>query len=327
MTLLQSIDQLIDNITVTDRQEESIRSSISNLDGKLKMDESNLYVIRTFTNGSYDRDTIIRPLKDIDLFAVLDLEKWKDENGSLPSPQSVLTRFKNYLNGIEAYEGKVKQDRPCITISLSNKDFDVLPSFEQTGGGYLIPNYDLTSWTYSYPEQLSKNLDDVNRQRNYKVKPTIKTIKYWNRENGGLIPSYHIEELAISIFSTASFKNYEEYIRAWFDSAKLYLNSQKFDSDDKYDRASAKVEKIKDKLIEAKQLYDADEEHQALEIWKKVFGDEFPVVDEKEVEEAKNFSRSLSSGGLKISSAGILSTSVGNSVPPSKGFFGDLPEA
>lgn len=34
-TLLQCIDGLIENISVTDRQEESIKTSISNLDGKL----------------------------------------------------------------------------------------------------------------------------------------------------------------------------------------------------------------------------------------------------------------------------------------------------
>jgi hypothetical protein len=317
---------LIDNITVTDRQEESIKASLSNLNDHLKAKESNLFVLRTFTNGSYDRDTIIRPLKDIDLFAVLDLEKWKDENGNLPSPQSVLSKFKNYLDGLSDYKGKVRQDRPCVTIELSDKDFDVLPSFEQTTGGYLIPNYDLKSWTYSYPEQLTKNLDVVNRQRSYKVKPTIKAVKYWNRENGSLIPSYHIEEVTINIFQINSFKNYEESIRAWFDNAKLYLNSQKFNSNDKYDNAVAKIEKVKDKLVDARKHYDADEEQKAKEIWKKIFGDEFPSIEDEDVKEAKIFSKSLSAGALKITSAGTLSTSIGNSIAASKGFYGDIPK-
>ena len=155
-TLLQSINQLIDNITVTDRQEENIKQSLSNIEGYLMDKESELSVDRTFTNGSYERDTNIRPLDDIDMFAVLRFDDWKDENGNLPNPQNVLTKFKNFLNGLNDYKGKVKQDRPCITIELSNKSFDILPSFEQTTGGYLIPNYDLKSWTYSYPERLSK---------------------------------------------------------------------------------------------------------------------------------------------------------------------------
>jgi len=324
MTLLQSIEQMIDNIIVTDLQEDNIKGSISNLNTHLTDKDSKLHVLETFTTGSYDRDTIIRPLKDIDLFAVLDFDKWKDENGNLPNPQSVLSKFKNYLNGLNDYKDKVSQDRPCVTIELSNKDFDVLPSFKQTSGGYLIPNHDLKSWTYSYPEQLKTSLNDVNKSRSYKVKPTIKAIKYWNRLNGGVIPSYHVEEVAISTFQINSFKNYEESIRTWFDNAKVYLSFQKFDSLDLYNKAIAKVEKVKSKLSDAKKLYDDGDEQKAKQIWKDIFGDEFPAVEDELAQEARSFSSSLSSGSLKIGATGILSTTVGNTIAASKGFYGDV---
>jgi len=42
------------------------------------------------------------------------------------------------------------------------------------------------------------------------------------------------------------------------------------------------------------------------------------------MEEAKNFAKSLSDGSLKISSSGLLSTTVGKSVSASKGFYGDI---
>lgn len=323
MTLLQSIDQFLENIRVTDPQEESIKSSLSNLDGHLLNKENDLHVKHTFTSGSYDRDTNIRPLKDIDLFAVLDLEKWKDKAGNLPTPQSVLSKIKNYLNDQDDYKGKVRQDRPCVTIELSNKDFDVLPSFEQSGGGYLIPNYDLTGWTFTYPEDLAKNLNDINKRRNYKVKPTIKAIKYWNRESGGYILSYNIEEVAISIFQISDFTNYEESIRLWFTSAEYYLLPSKFNSSSDYETAVKKVKKVKDKLKEAKEFYDKGEETKAKQIWKDVFDKEFPAVEEDEEEEAKTVSKALSAGSLRISGTGALSTTIGNSVTASKGYFGD----
>lgn len=317
-TLLQSINQLIDNITVTDRQEENIRQSLSNIDGYLLKKESGLNITRTFTNGSYERDTNIRPLDDIDMFAVLDFEKWKNEYGNYPNPQSVLSRMKNYLNDLNDYKDKVKQDRPCVTIELSNKSFDVLPSFEQPGGGYLIPNYDLKSWTYSYPEQLTKDLDDTHKLRNYKLKPTIKIIKYWNREIGKLIPSYHIEEIAINIFKVNTFVNYEESVRLWFNNAEYHMQSIKFNSNDDYNAALKKIKKVRDKLNDAKKKLDDGKENEALLIWKDVFGKEFPTVD---VEEAKSLSKALTEGGLKIGSSGALSTSVGTAISASKGFF------
>jgi hypothetical protein len=323
MTLLQCIGSFIDNISVTDRQEDNIKSSLSNLDGHLTNKENELNVTRTFTNGSYERDTNLRPLDDIDMFAILNRDKWKDELGNLPDPQSVLTKIKNFLNDQNDYKDKVKQDRPCVTIKLSDKNFDVLPSFEELGGGYLIPNYDLKSWTYSYPEKLTTDLDNIHRQRGYKVKPTIKAVKYWNRENNKLIPSYHIEETAINIFLINDFTNFEESIRIWFDNAEYNLSSIKFTSNDEYTKAVNKVKKVKDKLNDAKKKYDAGKEDEAIQLWKEVFGKEFPTISD---EEAKNFSKSLSEGSLKNTSAGTLSTSAGFAISASKGFFGDVPK-
>lgn len=321
MTLLQSIDKLLDNISVTDRQEENIKNSVSNLDGHLTKKDNGLHIKSTFTNGSWDRDTILRPLDDIDIFAVLDEEEWKDDDGKLPSPQSVLTKFKNYLNDVADYKDKVSQDRPCVTIRLSDKDFDVLPSFAQTGGGYLMPNYDLQSWTYTYPEKLTEDLDSIHRNRGYKVKPTIKAVKYWNREHDKYIPSYHVEEVAISIFQLSAITNYEHAIRKWFNSAEYYLDVNKFKSKDQYDTAVARVRKVKDKLNDAFKKYEDNKEDEAKEIWKEVFGKEFPSVY---AEEAKNYSKAMSEGSLRSTATGTLSTAAGTVMAASKGFFGDV---
>jgi hypothetical protein len=320
-TLLQSIQELIDNISVTDRQEENIKNSTANLDSHLMNEESNLFVEKTFTNGSYERDTIIRPLDDIDVFAVLKRDEWKDEYGNLPDPQSVLSKFKNYLNGLNDYKDKVSQSRPCVTIKLSDKDFDVLPSFSEFGGGYSIPNYDLKSWTYTYPEQLTTDLENTHKSCKYRLKQIIKVIKYWNRENSKIIPSYHIEEVAINIFKSNSFQNFEEAIRLWFNNAEYNLISGKFKSNNDYTASSNKIKKVKEKLNNAKKFYDENNEVEAVKIWKEIFGKEFPTVD---LDEAKNFSKSLSDGSLKIGSSGALSATIGKTISASKGFYGDL---
>lgn len=282
-TLLQCIETMISNISVSDRQEEKIKSSLSNIEGYLKNKENDLNVSRTFTTGSYERDTIIRPLNDIDLFAVLKKDNWKDEYGNLPKPQSVLTKIKNYLNSLNDYKDKVKQDRPCVTIVLSDKDFDILPSFEVVNGGYSIPNEDLETWTYSYPELLATNLDSTHRLRKYKVKPVIKVLKYWNREHNKFIPSYHIEETAINIYLVNDFINYEEGIRLWFNNAEHHLQSNKFKSNDEYETVIKRVRGVKEKLNNAKNELDKDKEGEAIKIWKDIFETEFPTVNIEEV--------------------------------------------
>lgn len=322
-TLLQFIDKMIENITVTDRQEENIKSSISNIDNYLMKEENNLFVSKTFTTGSYERDTNIRPLNDIDLFAVLKKDDWKDAYGNLPKPQSVLTKIKNYLNSLNDYKDKVKQDRPCVTIVLSDKDFDILPSFELDYGGYNIPNEDLETWTFSNPVLLKTNLDNVHRLRNYKVKPLIKVIKYWNRELNKFIPSYHVEEAAIEIFQANSFTNFEQAIRIWYNNSEYHLQSSKFRSNDEYETTLKRIRKAKEKLNKAKEELDNGNEGKAIQIWKDVFEKEFPTVD---IEEAKNVAKSLVEGGLKIGSTGALSSTIGRDVPKSGGFYGEISE-
>lgn len=320
-TLLQCIDTLIDNISVSDRQEDNIKASLSNIEGYLNDKENNLSVSRTFTNGSYERDTIIRPLNDIDIFAVLKKDDWKDQYGQLPSPQSVLSKIKNYLNGLNDYKDKVKQSRPCVTIELSDKDFDILPSFELENGGYEIPNHDLKSWITTYPEQLTTDLNSTHKNCNYKLKQVIKVVKYWNREKGKIIPSFHIEEVAINIFKVNPFKNFEEAIRLWFNNAEYSLQSYKLKSNDDYNVIMKKIKAVRDKLNDAKAKYDKGEEGDAIQIWKDIFGKEFPTVD---IEEAKQFSKSLTEGSLKVGASGLLSTTVGKAVSSSKGFFGGI---
>lgn len=320
-TLLQCIDTLIDNISVSDRQEENIKASVSNIEGYLNDKENGLSISRTFTNGSYERDTNIRPLDDIDIFAVLKRDDWKNEYGQLPNPQSVLSRFKNYLNGLNDYKDKVSQNRPCVTIELSDKDFDILPSFELTGGGYEIPSYDLKSWIRTYPELLTSDLESTHKECNNKLKPLIKVIKYWNRDKGKVIPSFHVEEVAINIFKINSLKNYEEGIRSWFNNAEYNLQSYKLNSNEEYNAILKKIKSVRDKLNDAKAKYDDGKEGDAIQIWKDVFGKEFPTVD---IEEAKQFSKSLAEGSLKVSSSGLLSTTVGKAVSSSKGFFGGI---
>lgn len=319
-TLLQSIDKLIENITVTDKQEENISSSVNNITTTLE-DDKTLMLKETFLNGSYERDTIIRPLDDIDIFAVLDEEEWKDDYGNLPKPQSVLSKIKNFLDKQNDYKGKVKQDRPCVTVTLSNKSFDVLPAFEFGEIGYQIPNYDLESWTLSYPKTLSESLVEAHRNYSYKLKDIIKAIKYWNRLNDKIIPSYHIEEIGIKVFYYDTFSNLEKSIRKWFNEAENHLEINKFKSQNEFDKFIKRLEKTKNKINEAKDHLDNKKEAESKKIWKEVFEKEFPVVD---VEEAKSFSKSLSEGSLKIASSGLLSTASGKTVSASKGFFGDV---
>lgn len=318
-TLLQSVEKFIDNISVTDRQEDNIDASFNNLKEILLDKKSNLFVQEVFLNGSYERDTIIRPLDDVDLFAVIDDSDYSD-NGFDPNPQTVLTKFKNYLNSIHDYKDKVKQDRPCVTIRLSDKNFDVLPSLRKAGALY-IPNDALAGWTFTDPKSHTARLNETNKRRHYKVKGVVKAVKQWKRENRQNIPSFHIEEVAIGVFNFYDFSNYEEGIRLWFKHAECYLLCDRFKSYDEYDKVKSEICKVNDNLSEAQKIYGDKKVGEAKKIWKEIFGRKFPVLDE---EEAKNIADASKKGTLKYSATAGLSTISGSAMAASKGFYGDV---
>lgn len=318
MNLLQSISKLIEKISITDKQEENIKASVKNITTTLEKDDT-LHLKETFLNGSYERDTMIRPLDDIDIFVVLDESYWKDDFGVMRKPQSVLDKIKDFLNDQNDYKGKVRQDRPCVTVELSNKSFDILPAFEQIEG-YLMPNYNLESWIPTYPKILTENLKNAHRDYSYKLKDIIRVIKYWNKLNGKMISSFHIEEVAIKIFKFKIFENFEKSIREWFEKAECNLEINKFKSNTQYDDFKNKLNRTKTKLQNAKEFLDKNNQYEAKKIWKDVFGKEFPTVNE---EEAKLFSKHLSEGTLKATSIGLLSTTLGKTMAASKGFYGE----
>jgi hypothetical protein len=316
-TLLQCIDEFIDNITVTDKQEANIKASVAALTDYLEKEESNLHITDTFTNGSYERDTNIRPLDDIDVFAVLDSEEYLDEFGRLPSPQSVLTKMKNWLEKNDDYKGKVGQDRPCVSIELSNKRFEIIPSFVQNASGsYWIPNEDLSGWIITSPDSHTNRLNDVNASRKYLVKKVIKAVKKWKRDAKLNLPSFHTEEVAIDLFFMNDITNIRDGIEKWFKYAPNMLQSSRFKSTDEYQKAVDKIKKVDKAFTDAKQLED---EADVIAVWKKIFDTDFPVTT---TEEDKAIAKSLKEGTLKMASGGALGA-VGKIVPPNKGFYGE----
>ncbi|MGI6313128.1 MAG: SMODS domain-containing nucleotidyltransferase [Candidatus Cryptobacteroides sp.] len=318
MKLEKAIEKFIENITVTDKQETVIEGAFNNVKNYLTDSDSSLSVKEVFLNGSYVRDTMIRPLDDIDIFAVIDKSDYSD-NGNKPNPQSVLTKFRNYLNETTDYKDKVSQDRPCVTITLDKLKIDILPALRETGNLY-IPNENLNGWTFSDPKSHTEKLDQVNDRRNGKVKDVVKAVKSWKKQNDYKIPSFHIEEIAMEIFNSFSFDTFEEGIRKWFDRAFFYIEKDKFNSDKQYKTVLDAINSTAVQINKAKSKKDNKDEAEAIKIWHDIFGRDFPTISE---EEAKRMSDLLTSGNLKYGAATGLSSVSGHEVAASKGFYGE----
>jgi len=250
-------------------------------------------VDRDFLTGSYARHTKTKPLKDIDVFFVLDSnESWRRNE----APVKTLNVFEECLK--KSYDA-VEANRRCVTV-----EFDKVYQTEEDGGkvlsvdavpafpinnGYEIPDRILGEWVKTDPEVHAQQATAKNEELGKNWKPTVKMLKKWNAEAGKPIkPSFLIEVMAqelldppfstyadelINFFSSAQ----EGILDDWADPANLgppvsdQMNTQmRNDAQQKLRDA----EKLADRAMRAEDLGDTSE---ALSLWRQLFGPYFPI--------------------------------------------------
>jgi len=248
---------------------------------------------RDFLTGSYGRHTKTKPLKDIDIFFVLnESEVWRRNE----PPVRTLDAFEKCLRN--SYHN-IDPNRRCITVEFDKVyqteedggqvlSVDAVPAFS-IEGGYVIPDRVLGEWVKTDPEIHAKQATEKNKELNSNWKPTVKMLKKWNAHAGKPIkPSFLIEVLAqdiidppystyadeiINFLSSAQARIYED----WPDPAGL--GPPVSDQMDSQKRTNAKqilrdAEKIADRAMRAEDLGNTTE---ALSLWRQLFGPYFPI--------------------------------------------------
>lgn len=251
-------------------------------------------VSRSFLTGSYKRHTKTRPLKDVDIFFVLDQDK---EKNYLNKPLELLEEFRKILAPVYG-EDKVKIGRRSVGVDLpvdpNDEDkilsIDAVPAFD-VGNHYEIPDNILKTWIETDPEIHAEKSTAANKAFDCEWKPLVKMIKKWNGTQGKPIkPSFLLEVMALQIlyppfsggyiyelksfFATAA----ERIAETWPDPAGL--GSPVSDQMD-----AARITLARQKLSEAGKFIDQaiqternGNQGSALRIWRdNIFGDMFPL--------------------------------------------------
>ena len=163
-----------------------------------------LWVANAFLTGSYARQTMIRPPSDIDLFVVLDYSKHgQDYYLAYSGEQKALERFHNILKESYPYT-PIRKDHPAIHLDFSTYGFDVIPAFNRTGGGYVIPNPTGAGWIYTNPPKHSERTTAVNKETGGYFVPLVKMFKAWNRSHYDKLTGFHLEMALAEAWPTSS---------------------------------------------------------------------------------------------------------------------------
>ncbi len=290
-TVNQSFQKFKENLEITDKQSQAISNCRVNLVNVFVESHISLHNQKTRVIGSYDRNTLIRPLSngDVDLMIILHYDDNKDcytSDGTI----KILDKFK-YILDKEYPDTTKRRDRNCITMELSNFRLDVVPAFFDTSGNYEIPDSIDKKWIVTNPIKFAEKITSINKTMGEAFIPLIKMVKAWNKENGDYLNGYHIECMMYHryILYTRGY-TYDSMLKVFFENLPSYVQSNCIDPitsesvdsylgeyyDDKRKNAIKKAEKAKEISSLAFSKSENGDEKGSIELWKNLLGYYFP---------------------------------------------------
>lgn len=297
LTVDQSFKKFLKNLNPTEKQRQHIQTTRESIDSVIQNDERISLAFPnqpSFLTGSYSRNTIIRPIDDIDLYVTIHYAKHVKDK----SPRSILLLMASALKKRYPKNTRVNVDSPCVVVKFWGYKFEVAPvvSYKDNPDLYSIPAPGSKSWMQVWPSTPSKWLSSCNYRNNKKFIPLIKMLKQWNRQNTVKLSSFHLELLTERVFGAVTeINSYPQAILDWFYCVKKWLceNDHPFVAEpgqsgkyiDSYlyeNRFRIRVvrKKLDAGLKKAERAWDyyvKDRPIPAIRIWRSLFGDMFPA--------------------------------------------------
>jgi len=286
-TIAQSFVELRRNLEITGLQKTTVSTRQTNVREAL---EADLSIVDSFLTGSYSRNTMIAPLKeaDVDIFVQLDGRYFYQYNKG--GQAGLLELVKRTLKKTYTRTPDISRNGQAISIRFEDFVVDVVPGFSRSGGGYLIPNSVTKTWLSTDPKKHVEIMSSQNDAHNGDLVPLAKMIKGWNTTIGKYFRSFHLEALAIQILKGVTISDFPSGIRYYFDKGRAVIKDKNLDpagygddlgkyidTQEKVREAVEKFELAYERAIKAEDYARRGYVQNAVEMWRKVFGDYFPA--------------------------------------------------
>jgi len=295
MTVIKSFETMLSRLEPTSIQKGAIKTTRETIDSVL-YNAPKVFLAKgtqsSFLTGSYKRNTLIRPIKDIDLYVTVHFSFHADGK----KPFLVLRQMARALRDRYKRTG-IRVDSPCVVVRFTGYNFEVVPAVycEDDDERYMVPGPGAREWIDCYPHVPDKWLTNSNYQNDKKFVRLIKILKQWNRHNKVGLKSFHIELLTGKVFDQISeIVSYPQAVYHWmyyvsdwihYYDASFILEPEKLYTyvDDYLYRDPGKVRMVRRKLKiglrRAETALDRwldGKEIRAKRLWYPMFGDMFP---------------------------------------------------
>ena len=288
-TTAKAFNEFHDRIRLTDNQKQTVQARRSNVNGYLTSafgSSSDMPLVRSWVIGSGQRDTMIRPLNDIDMMAHFSnsgevYERYKSDS------RLFLYRVRDALKRESTVKVVGARGQAVRFFYTDDLHVDVVPVIKWSSGGYALPSGN-GKWLTTDPDFHHEYLKTKSKEVGGDLKQFSRAMKQWNRAHGSRLKSFHLEMLAANVFSTLG-NNSRTASQVFFANAKngLTINDPAGHSgdlssylDSSWSQRRQVVANMEEAEERAKRANDAEAKgnhKEAIRLWRLVFGDEFPA--------------------------------------------------
>jgi hypothetical protein len=287
LTTYQAFEQFMVDITITDYQKTSIvegrrKSVIENLTAAFPK-TSDLPFHEGRLIGSAAKGTIVRPLDDIDVFAVFSNENdaWSKYRWD---SQAFLYRVRRAYEGVETAQVGVRGQAIRVFFKTGGH-VDVAPAFMQSTNVYHLPSGD-GSWILTSPFVANKWFIEKNAELTYNLAPLVRLLKKWNVAHSKRLRSFHLETMAGHTFGSLS-SNRRTALQKFFEWAGGHIDVYDpggqsgllsgYLSWTARDEVRKSFDAAEDRASRAVSAEDSGDHEEAKRLWRIVLGSSFPI--------------------------------------------------
>jgi len=266
-----------ENIKLTETQREDAKTKYEGVCKKLhdhfyskKYDGTTKLLI-----GSYGKDTMIRPARDVDVIFKMPFEKYKEYDDNKTNSQSQLLQdIKKILE--EKYpDTPIKANEKIVAVQFADgtHDVEVVPAWELKNGSFRIPNSaNGGSWEdYDYRKDIQKIKDSESKTGQTKF--LIRAIKKWYDNCSVQVKTFEIEKTVLSFFASNTVsQNRALLIKNFFE----YFLNNTYD-----DKTKSHITTAINRAKKAVEFETHEEYEKAIDEWIKIFGNDFPKTINK----------------------------------------------
>jgi hypothetical protein len=242
-------------------------------------------VLDAFATGSIPKFTALNGNADLDVMVVLHYGKHikgKTPSQVLESVQKSLAEFRT----------NVRKNGQAVTLYYKTwPNVDIVPACRVTNNDgsvnyYEVPNAHNGTWIQARPRKFANEIEAKAKECGQNFRRIIKITKHWNLKHSEFLSGYHMEVLALNVFS-GNLDDTSWNVFQFFDNARPLLQSSLWHElgyvDDylSYSDRAEVLKRIDTAMTKSRDAWylthgGRGDHKGAIELWKQVFGDRFP---------------------------------------------------